>query len=46
MCYAPTNWLDITTMRVEGAMISWVNAALQDVAEVHKLVLGSNGAMN
>ena len=33
MCYAPTNWLDVVAMRVEGVARSWVNAALWDVAE-------------
>ena len=28
--YAPTNWLDIVAMRVEGAASSWVNVVLQD----------------
>ena len=32
MRYAPTDWLDVVAMRVEGAASSWVNAALQDVA--------------
>ena len=32
MRYAPTDWLDVVAMRVEGATSSWVNAALQDVA--------------
>ena len=28
MRYAPTNWLDVVAMRVEGAVSSWVNAVL------------------
>ena len=28
---APTDWLDVVAMRVEGAASSWVNAILQDV---------------
>ena len=32
MRYAPTDWLDVVTMRVEGATSSWVNAVMQDVA--------------
>ena len=38
MHYAPTNWLDVVAMRVEGATSSWVNAALQDGAKGHKPV--------
>ena len=38
MCYAPTDWLDVVTMRVDGAVSSWMNVALQDVAEGHKPV--------
>ena len=29
MHYAPTDWLDVVAMRVEGAASSWVNAILQ-----------------
>ena len=32
MCYAPTDWLDVVAMRVEGAASSWVNAVLQDIS--------------
>ena len=32
MHYAPTDWLDVVVMRVEGTASSWVNAVLQDVA--------------
>ena len=32
MRYAPTNWLDVVEMRVEGETSSWVNVILQDVA--------------
>ena len=32
MCYAPTDWLDVLAMRVEGAASSWVNAVLQDIS--------------
>ena len=28
MRYAPTDWLDVVAMRVEGAASSWVNAVL------------------
>ena len=38
MRYAPTDWLDVVAMRVEGAASSWVNAVLQDILEGHKLV--------
>ena len=38
MCYAPSNWLDVVAMRVEGAASSWVNAALQVVAKGRKPV--------
>ena len=31
MLYAPTNWLDVVAMWVEGVASSWVNAVLQDV---------------
>ena len=31
MCYAPIDWLDVVTMRVEGIASSWVNVVLQDV---------------
>ena len=31
MRYAPTNWLDVVAMQVEGAVSSWVNAVLQDI---------------
>ena len=33
MRYAPTDWLDVVAMRVEGAASSWVNAVLQDISE-------------
>ena len=36
MCYAPTNWLDVVAMRVEGTVGSWVNAVLQDVVARHR----------
>ena len=32
MHYAPTNWLNVVAMRVEGVASFWVNAVLQDVA--------------
>ena len=32
MRYAPTDWLDVVAMRVEGAASSWVNAVLQDIS--------------
>ena len=32
MKYSPSDWLEIVAMRVEGAVSSWVNAMLQDVA--------------
>ena len=38
MHYAPTNWLDVVAMRVEGAASSWVNAVLQDVSAGHRPV--------
>ena len=38
MRYAPTNWLDVVAMRVEGAVSSWVNAVLQDISEGHRPV--------
>ena len=33
MCYAPTNWLDVVAMRVEGAASTWVNAVPQEMSE-------------
>ena len=33
MKYAPTDWLDVVAMRVDGAANSWVNAALQEVVD-------------
>ena len=45
--HAPTNWLDVVAMRVEGVVSSWVNATLQDVVAGHRLVgpiQGSHGA--
>ena len=38
MHYAPTNWLDVVAMRVEGAASSWVNAVLQDISACHRPV--------
>ena len=38
MCYAPTDWLDMVAMWVEGAVSSWVNAVLQDVSVGHRPV--------
>ena len=38
MGYAPTNWLDVVAMWVEGVVSSWVNAVLQDVAVGHQLM--------
>ena len=38
MRYAPTNWLDVVTMWVEGVASAWVNVVLQDVAASHKQV--------
>ena len=35
MRYAPTDWLNVVAMRVEGAVSSWVNAVLQDISEGH-----------
>ena len=32
MRYAPTDWLDVVVMWVEGTASSWGNAVLQDVA--------------
>ena len=32
MKYAPTDWLDVVPMLVDGAISSWVNAVLQKVA--------------
>ena len=32
MRYAPSDWLDVIAMRVEGAASSWVNTVLQEVA--------------
>ena len=36
MRYAPTDWLDVVAMRVEGAASSWVNAVLQDISKGHR----------
>ena len=33
MRYAPTDWLDVVAMRVEGAASSWVNAVFQEISE-------------
>ena len=33
MKYAPTDWLDVVAMRVDGAANSWVNAVLQEVSD-------------
>ena len=33
MRYAPTNWLNVVVMGVEGAASSWVNAVLQDISK-------------
>ena len=33
MCYAPTDWLDVVAMRVEGAASFWVNAVLQEISK-------------
>ena len=41
MRYTPTNWLDVMTMRVEGAASSWVNAVLQDISEGHRPVFST-----
>ena len=38
ICYAPTDWLDIVAIRVEGVASSWVNAVLQDISEGRRLV--------
>ena len=38
MRYAPTDWLDVVTMRVEGAASSWVNAVLQEISEERRPV--------
>ena len=32
MRYAPTDWLDVVVMQVEGAASSWVNVVLQDIS--------------
>ena len=33
MKYAPTDWLDVVAMRVDGAASSWVNVMLQEVVD-------------
>ena len=38
MHYAPTDWLDVVAMRVEGATSSWVNAVLQEISKGHRPV--------
>ena len=38
MRYAPTDWLDVVVMRVEGAASSWVNVVLQDISVGRRLV--------
>ena len=38
MRYAPTDWLDVVAMRVEGIASSWVNAVLQDISAAHRPV--------
>ena len=35
---APTDWLDVVAMRVEGAASSWVNVVLQDISKDCRLV--------
>ena len=32
MRYAPTDWLDVVAMQVEGTASSWVNAVVQDIS--------------
>ena len=32
MRYAPTDWLDVVAMWVEGTASSWMNAVLQDIS--------------
>ena len=32
MHYAPTDWLDVVAMRVEGTASSWVKAVLQEIS--------------
>ena len=36
MRYHPSDWMDVVTIRVEGAMSTWVNAVLQEVATGHR----------
>ena len=38
MRYAPTDWLDVVAMRVEGVASSWVNVVLQDMSAGHRPV--------
>ena len=33
MKYAPTDWLNVVAMRVDGAASYWVNAMLQEVVD-------------
>ena len=35
---APTDWLDVVAMRVEGVASSWVNVVLQDMSAGHRPV--------
>ena len=37
MRYAPTDWLDVATMQVEGVASSWVNSTLQAVVASPRL---------
>lgn len=37
MNYAPTDWLDIVTMHVDGAASSWVNALLKEITVGRRL---------
>ena len=38
MHYAPIDWLNVVTMRLECATSNWVNVVLQDIVASHKPV--------
>ena len=44
MRYAPTDWLGVVAMRVEGVASSWVNAVLQEISEGLQVSLSHVGS--
>ena len=45
MKYAPTDWLDVVAMCVDGVASSWVNAVLQEVADDRRQALRTWGQL-